>query len=249
VAVLPVDEPRLGPAVAEVPPARRITFGPRLLSPTVGVDEVVAGPAGVHFQLHLAGLTSRSGVSVALPLVGAHNAIDAACAAACARALDIGEGAILDGLATVRPAKHRLQLITAGDRYLLDDCYNASPLSTRAALEAMLTIALPGRRKVAVLGDMLELGPDGARLHAEVGAFAAERVDELIAFGPQARQIAAAAVARLGADHVLHTEDPTDAAERVLEVTGPGDLILIKASRGMRLERVIDALNERLGAG
>jgi UDP-N-acetylmuramoyl-tripeptide--D-alanyl-D-alanine ligase len=183
-----------------------------------------------------------------LPLVGVHNALDAAAAAAAVRALDIGEGPILDGLASVKPAKHRAQLVPVGDRIVLDDCYNASPLSTRAALDALVAVSVKGHKRIAVLGDMLELGPDGPALHAEVGAYAAERADEVIAFGPNSRHTAAAAAEKLGAEHVLHTEDPTDAAERVFAVSGPGDVILVKASRGMRLERVIDALAERLGA-
>jgi UDP-N-acetylmuramoyl-tripeptide--D-alanyl-D-alanine ligase len=94
---------------------------------------------------------------------------------------------------------------------------------------------------------MLELGPKSAQLHSEIGSYAADRADEIIAFGPLANHIAEAAAAKLGAEHVLHTEDPNDAAERVLQVSGPGDVILVKASRGMRLERVIEKLLERLG--
>jgi UDP-N-acetylmuramoyl-tripeptide--D-alanyl-D-alanine ligase len=238
VGVAPADEELLRPYW----PKKRITFGQRGRA-SVGIDEVTAGPQGVGFTLHLEGLTSRQGVNVSLPLVGAHNAMDAAAAAAAARALDVGEGPILDGLSKVRPAKHRSQLVPAGDRVILDDCYNASPLSTRAALDALVSVAV--RKKIAVLGDMLELGPESAALHAQIGEYAAERVDQLIAFGPQAKHIADAARAKLG-DRVLHTEDPNDAAERVLEVSGAGDVILVKASRGMRLERVIDKLLEKL---
>jgi UDP-N-acetylmuramoyl-tripeptide--D-alanyl-D-alanine ligase len=223
-------------------PKKTITFGKRAHA-NVGIDDVTAGPHGVGFTLHLEGLTSHQGVNVSLPLVGAHNAMDAAAAAAAARALDVGEGPILDGLSKVRPAKHRSQLIVAGDRVILDDCYNASPLSTRAALDALVSVAV--KKKIAVIGDMLELGPESTALHAEIGAYAAERVDELIAFGPQAKHVAEAAAKKMGS-HVLHTDDPNDAADRVLEVSGAGDVILVKASRGMRLERVIDRLLEKL---
>ena len=63
----------------------------------------------------------------------------------------------------MRPAKHRAQLVPVGDRTVLDDCYNASPLSMRAALDALVDVTPPGAQKIAVLGDMLELGPDSAR--------------------------------------------------------------------------------------
>jgi UDP-N-acetylmuramoyl-tripeptide--D-alanyl-D-alanine ligase len=241
-AVAPADEKLLEPYW----PKRVITFGARGQA-EIGVDDVQAGPQGVAFTLHLAGLTSRQGVNVLLPLVGAHNAIDAGAAAAAARALDVGEGPILDGLSRMRPVKHRSQLVPCGDRVILDDCYNAGPMSMRAAIDALASVSLRGHKKVAVLGDMLELGPDSPRLHEEVGAYAGEHVDELVAFGAMSHHLAEAAAKKLGADHVLHTEDPTDAAERVLSVSKGGDVILVKASRGMRLERVIDLLVKGLG--
>jgi UDP-N-acetylmuramoyl-tripeptide--D-alanyl-D-alanine ligase len=163
-------------------------------------------------------------------------------------ALGIAPRAIVDGLGAVRPAKHRAQLVPVGDRVILDDCYNASPLSMRAALDALAAISAPGQRRVAVLGDMLELGPDSARLHAEVGDYAAARADEVIAVGPAAAHLASAARAHLGAAHVAHAEGVDQAAARAVEVSGPGDVVLVKASRGMQLERVIDALAARLGS-
>jgi UDP-N-acetylmuramoyl-tripeptide--D-alanyl-D-alanine ligase len=243
-AVLPVGEPLLAPHVARVPAERRLWFGTAEAFgaelPAAAVDRVTPGPDGLRFQLFLRGHTSRAGVSAHLPLVGAHNASNAAAAAAAALALGVGEAAILDGLAHVKAAKHRAQLVAAGDRVVLDDCYNASPVSMRAALDA-LDGAAAGKRRIAVLGDMLELGPDSPSLHAEVGAYAATRVDALVAFGPLSRHLAAAARPRLG-EHVVETDDPRDAAARAVAWSGPGDVILVKASRGMRLERVIDAI-------
>jgi UDP-N-acetylmuramoyl-tripeptide--D-alanyl-D-alanine ligase len=95
-----------------------------------------------------------------------------------------------------------------------------------------------------VLGDMLELGPDSPALHAEIGIYASTRCDGLIAVGTQARHLADAARAQLG-ERVLHTEDPRDAAEHAWRWSAAGDVILVKASRGMRLERVLDALAEQ----
>jgi UDP-N-acetylmuramoyl-tripeptide--D-alanyl-D-alanine ligase len=237
------------PYVAEVPAERRLTFGPRALLPTVGYDDVRQGPRGLRFRLHLSQLTSRTGAAAEVALIGAHHASNAAAAAAAARALDIGEGSILEGLSEVRPAKHRGQLVAAGDRTVLDDCYNASPLSTRAALDALAAIAPPGKKRVAVLGDMLELGEASARLHEEIGAYASERVDELIAFGPLSRHILGGARAKLPGERLFHTDDPAAAAERAFAVTGAGDVILVKGSRGMRLERVIDGILARTKVG
>lgn len=240
-AVLPVGEPLLAAEAAQVPEARRFTFGPAALGPTVGFDRVEArGTRGLGFWLHLP--SAPAGVAAAVPLIGAHQAWNAAAAAAAAVALGMGADAILTGLAQVAPPKHRTQLLALAGRTIVDDCYNSSPLSARAALEALQTVTAPGRRRIAVLGDMLELGVESARLHAELGAYAAERVDELVAFGPLSATLAEAARARLGGAHVLHTSSPSEAARRVLQVSSAGDAVLVKASRGIELERVLGEL-------
>ena len=242
IAIYPHDEALLRPYVGAL--ARTMTFGPRASRATVTYDEVRPGPTGLTMRLHLVGVTSAAGVAAHVSLIGRHNASNAAAAACVALALDIGEGSILDGLATVRAAKHRAQLVpVAGGRTVLDDCYNAAPSSMRAAIDALVEVTPPGAQKIAVLGDMLELGPDSARRHGEVGAYAAERVDHLITIGDEAAHIDAAARPRLG-DRVFHTADARAAADRVRAVSHAGDVILVKASRGMRLERVIDALAE-----
>jgi UDP-N-acetylmuramoyl-tripeptide--D-alanyl-D-alanine ligase len=238
-AVYPVDEARLLPHVATVPTDRRFTFGPLASNPTVAYDEVRSDARGLVCRLHLRGLTSRSGVEARIGLVGAHNASNAAAAAAACRALDVGEGSILEGLSSVKPAKHRLQLVDVGDRTVLDDCYNASPLSMRAALDALVATTPAHRQRVAVLGDMLELGPESRALHEELGRYAADRVDLLIATGSEGRHLVEGARPKLG-DRALHLDDVQAAAARAWSSTRAGDVILVKASRGMKLERVID---------
>ncbi|MFI5010574.1 MAG: glutamate ligase domain-containing protein, partial [Solirubrobacterales bacterium] len=130
---------------------------------------------------------------------------------------------------------------------LIDDCYNANPMSMRAALENLAASA-PGRR-VAVLGDMLELGSEQERLHREIGACARERgVELLLAVGPLAAAIGegfaaapgeratATATAREGEVHTV--PDASAAAELLPALLCPGDTVLVKASRGVELERV-----------
>jgi UDP-N-acetylmuramoyl-tripeptide--D-alanyl-D-alanine ligase len=241
VGIYPLDEPLLTAHVAALP--HTMTFGPRTTRATVTYDDVRPGPTGLELHLYLSGVTPTGGVVAHVGLIGRHNASNAAAAACVALALDIGEGSILDGLATVRAAKHRAQLVAvAGGRTVLDDCYNAAPASTRAAIDALAEIAPTGAQKVAVLGDMLELGPDSDRLHHEVGVYAADKLDHVISIGEAARHIDAGA--RTRSNRVFHTNDPREAAQEALRVTNAGDVILIKASRGMRLERVIDALQE-----
>jgi UDP-N-acetylmuramoyl-tripeptide--D-alanyl-D-alanine ligase len=232
IAVHPADEPLIVPHVRALP--RTMTFGPKASRPTVAYDDVELGPTGLTMRLHLSGVTSAVGVAAHVPLIGRHNASNAAAAACVALALDVGEGSILDGLANVHPAKHRAQLVQVGGRTILDDCYNAAPASMRAALDALVEITPPGAQKIAVLGDMLELGPESAKLHAGVGEYARARVEHLITLGTQSKEMRAS----------FHTDDPRAAADRVRAISRAGDVILVKASRGMRLERVIDALAE-----
>ena len=232
IGIFPADEPLLRPHVASLP--RAMTFGAKASRPTVAYEEVKPGPTGLTLRLHLHGVTSAIGVAAHVPLIGRHNASNAAAAACAALALDIGEGSILDGLANARPAKHRLQLLQIGGRTIVDDCYNAAPGSMRAALDALVEITPAGAQRIAVLGDMLELGPESAKLHAEIGAYARERVSHLITLGERARAMGGS----------FHADDPRAAAERARAVSRAGDVILVKASRGMRLERVIDALAE-----
>lgn len=246
VAVLPVDEPLLEPHVAHVSEARRLTFGPRARGPAVGFEDVTADREGLAFRLCLRGVTSHTGLAARVPLVGAHHASNAAAAAAAAHALGVGAGSILDGLAQVQPGKHRGQLRRWGEVTLLDDCYNASPLSMRAALDALAAITPAGARRIAVLGDMRELGPESPRLHGEVGGYAAGRVDALVGVGDEARHLAEAARAA-GVKEVVHTDDVSAAAARVRAWARPGDVVLVKASRGVKLERVIDALTAEPG--
>ena len=132
---------------------------------------------------------------------------------------------------------------------MLDDCYNASPPSTLAALDALadLRSSTPlsngPTRAIAVLGDMLELGPDAPMLHRNIGEHAATRADAVWGLGPLAREIVAGARrAGMPADKARASDDPAVIADDLARSTRPGDWILVKASRGMKLERVIDAL-------
>ncbi len=119
---------------------------------------------------------------------------------------------------------------------VIDDCYNANPMSMRAAIDELADTA-PGRR-VAVLGDMLELGPDGPELHREIGAHAAARgVELLVAVGPLAREIGGAF------DGEVHAVDDASAAAAMIpDLVREGDTVLVKGSRGVGLEPVVQAL-------
>jgi UDP-N-acetylmuramyl pentapeptide synthase len=161
---------------------------------------------------------------------------------AAAWALGLSVDDICMGIAYARPAKRRSEMRLLGGLKVIDDCYNANPVSMVAALDA-LAEAHRSARAVAVLGDMLELGPDELAMHAEVGAHAATTgLFALIAVGERARALAGAA-RKAGLAQVYETDDPAWAARKVRELTSPNDWLLVKASRGTRLERVLDELS------
>jgi UDP-N-acetylmuramoyl-tripeptide--D-alanyl-D-alanine ligase len=141
------------------------------------------------------------------------------------------------GRIDVRLSARRGQRIELpGPLLVLDDCYNANPMSMRAALDELAAMA-DGRR-VAVLGDMLELGPSERRFHEEIGAHARERgVDVLVTVGPRAAHMAGPFG---GKSHA--TADAAAAATLVPGLVAPGDTVLVKASRGVGLEVVTEAL-------
>jgi UDP-N-acetylmuramoyl-tripeptide--D-alanyl-D-alanine ligase len=230
---------------------RALASGRRLLTFAAGgtqrgdvvVLEMLAQDAGgLRFLL---GIGQRE-LEIALPLVGAHNAANAAAAACAAVALGCTDREIVRGLAAVRPVGRRLRLERLpGGALLVDDCYNANPPSMAAALATLQALArAEGGRPLAVLGDMLELGPEEAALHRGLGAAAAQAgLHRLLAFGPRSRDLAAGALqAGLPAERIFHTEDLAALAAEVRAQLAARDVLLVKASRGMRLERLVEAL-------
>jgi UDP-N-acetylmuramoyl-tripeptide--D-alanyl-D-alanine ligase len=136
---------------------------------------------------------------------------------------------------------HRLRDLT-----IINDCYNANPASMRAAIDLLVGLEA-GHRTIAILGDMLELGAGTEALHREVGQhLAMQGVSELIACGILGHRIAEGAIA--GGMAAARVHDAADAMEAIGVVTSlvrPGDVVLVKGSRGMRMERVVDALKNR----
>ena len=207
----------------------------------VVLDVLAQDPDGMRFLL---GIGTKE-LEVALPLVGVHNAVNAAAAAAAALALGCTDREIVRGLAGVRAVGRRLRIERLPSGVLLvDDCYNANPASMKAALATLRALAGTGRA-VAALGDMLELGAAEADLHRELGADAARAgLAALATFGPRSRLAHEAALAAgLPAADAFHTEDPQALAAFVRERLRPGDVLLVKGSRGMKLERLVEALH------
>jgi UDP-N-acetylmuramoyl-tripeptide--D-alanyl-D-alanine ligase len=174
-------------------------------------------------------------------LLGRHQAVNALLAAAVGAELGLTRAEIQRGLAGCPPPKMRLNFWEAGGVRVLDDCYNANADSTMAALETLCGLPLQGRR-VAVLGDMNELGIHSAAAHAEVGQRAAELgIDQLVTIGKMAAVTAAAARAA-GLMRVFEFAEVGSAARSVKNFLKPGDVVLLKASRTVRLEQLAEIL-------
>ena len=174
-------------------------------------------------------------------LLGRHQATNALFAVAVSEELGLGRAEIQRGLAECQPAKMRLQFWEVNGVRVLNDCYNANADSTVAALETLCGLPLQGRR-VAVLGDMNELGAHSVAAHAEVGRRAAELgIGQLFAVGKMASVTAKAARAA-GLTRVIEFADVEAAAAVLKNFLKTGDVVLLKASRASRLERIAELL-------
>lgn len=238
VAVVNAQDPRM---VAEAERSGRPTlrFGGK--GAEVALHRILgAGPEGIDFEVRFRGGEPKR---VRLRLVGLHNVQNACAAMALGLALGAEEEALLQGIEEARGLPRRLELRRApGGFIVLDDCYNANPASVAAALRAARSLS--PRRLVAVLGDLLELGAYEREGHEEVGRVAAEAgVELLVAFGSRSRDTARTA-REAGVPAILETEDADEALAWLRAQLREGDLLLIKASRGMRLERIADRLVE-----
>lgn len=236
-AVLNADDPRLKEMGAR--------FGGKVCRYGFGGGDLRAS------SFSLSGVSSRFRVrfpggeegDFTLPLPGRHLVSNALAALSVGHLLGVSAAAMRAGLAQSRITGGRLQLFTSGAGIrIIDDSYNANPDSVRAALEVLQELA--GARSIAVLGDMLELGPAERELHREVGCFAAEcRIGALITVGPLGAEIAAgAAAAGLPAVACPNHDAAVEAVARVAPEAGW--CILVKGSRGTRMEKIVKQLLE-----
>jgi UDP-N-acetylmuramoyl-tripeptide--D-alanyl-D-alanine ligase len=222
--------------------ARAVTYG---FAPDADVraETVVSrGADGMAFDV----LTSAGRRPVRIPTLGRLAVHNALAATAAGLAAGIGLDGIVEALGAGWSAPHRGQLVRAGDVTIVDDSYNASPGSVAAALE--LLAGLPGRR-IAVLGEMLELGDDHEAGHRRTGKAASGLADRLVVVGPGAAGIAdgalAAGMSRAG---VTTVPDRDAARELLLRILEPGDVVLVKASRGVALDVLVEELAAALAA-
>jgi UDP-N-acetylmuramoyl-tripeptide--D-alanyl-D-alanine ligase len=225
VAVVPVEAAELEPHLSRAPRLIRFGAGGDVEAVEQRVDDgvteaLVATPAGRH-RFHF-------------PFAESHNLTNALAAIAAGVALGAPLDEMADRAANIGFSRFRGERLKLGDGIVLvNDCYNANPVSMRAALDHLAS--LEGTRRIAVLGEMAELGPGTAAYHREIGAHArAEGVDLLIGVGAAARDY----------DPDELVGDPAEAAELLAAQLEPGDAVLVKGSRSAGLEAVAEALAE-----
>ncbi|HEX7284574.1 MAG TPA: UDP-N-acetylmuramoyl-tripeptide--D-alanyl-D-alanine ligase [Candidatus Angelobacter sp.] len=212
-----------------------VTFGIRRAADVAARNVRLHGAEGSMFEL-VAGSVSQA---VALPLVGEHNIHNALAAAAVAMEHGVAPSDIVEALASVRPSEKRGQVIQVRGATIINDCYNSNPRALDAMVDTLAS--MKAGRRILIAGEMLELGAAAESLHRESGRHAAEmKIDLVIGVRGLARVLAEAAC---GAGvQAQFMETPEQAGEWLARELRPGDAVLLKASRGVRLERALEAL-------
>ena len=178
-----------------------------------------------------------------IPTIGVHNVYNALAAFCVGIIADMSEEDIVAGLSRYKTAGMRQNIKKVNGITIIEDCYNASPESMQAAINVLGQLETKGRR-VAVLGDMLELGDYSSEMHNKVGGMTSKiKLDLLVCYGEQAQEIANGAI-KSGVVNVASFSDADKVASFVKGYIKEGDTILFKASRGMKLEQVIKMINE-----
>nr|WP_202886908.1 UDP-N-acetylmuramoyl-tripeptide--D-alanyl-D-alanine ligase [Cohnella zeiphila] len=237
------DEPLLAEelAAAPLPEGRNgLTFGERE-SCAVRLGDAWLTEEGCRFRT-----ADDPEFVYELHVPGRHNATNALAAIAVGRLFGLPAERIAEGLRAAKLTGMRIERTAAWNGALvLNDAYNASPTSVRAAIELVGGLRRPGGRKYLVLGDMRELGPDEAAFHAEIGrSIGPDKADVLLAYGPLSAHTVREAAKALAPGCALHFEDKKALIADLLARLKPEDLVLVKASRGMKLEEAVFALQK-----
>ncbi|MCC7353237.1 MAG: UDP-N-acetylmuramoylalanyl-D-glutamyl-2, 6-diaminopimelate--D-alanyl-D-alanine ligase, partial [Anaerolineae bacterium] len=197
------------------------------------------GLEGIRFYFH----HGSQSLQVKVPLLGRHSVHTALRAAAVGLVEGLSWEEIVAGLQNVGAQLRLIAVPGIQGTTLLDDTYNASPASSIAALNLLADL---GGRRIAVLGDMLELGEYEQEAHQLVGLRAADVVQKLVAVGPRARRLAEAAVAGgMKKDDVFVAESNDAALGYLSQIVNPGDIILVKGSRAQGMEAIVAAFSRR----
>ena len=228
-AVLNADDPLVMAIGSVYAPPRRVTFGLEQQAEVFATDITDQGLAGSRFRL-------MGKHEVMLPIPGRHSVANCLAACAAAYAMGMWPGDMPEAIAGLEPLPMRLRVLRFGETTLIEDCYNANPQSVRAALDVLRQSA-PADRRVAFLGDMLELGELAQGQHESLGRDVGAVVSRLALVGPLGEFTAAGAKAA-GLAQILRFETSVEAREALFDIIRPGDTILVKGSRAMAMELV-----------
>jgi UDP-N-acetylmuramoyl-tripeptide--D-alanyl-D-alanine ligase len=240
VVALNADDPRVA-GMAQDTRARVITYGRAETADVRAKGEVKEDARGLAFTLEHDGRSER----VCLAFAGRHNVTNALAAAAAGFAVGLSLADVVAGLERARPVKGRCVWREVAGVRILDDSYNANPAAMRAALDTAAAHQ-GGSRLVVVLGDMLELGSLAEAAHVDLGREVAKRgAAEFVGLGTHMK-LAVEAAREAGLAEAQHATTFEDTVAHALKRIDRGDVVLIKGSRGMRMERVVDALAARL---
>ena len=205
----------------------------------IRAENMIERDGKTTFELCLQGTR----IPVTLPCVGRHNVLNALAACAVGRILKISPQKCVQALQRYTPSGMRQKIVNYKGYTVVEDCYNASPDSMKAALATLGEYPCDGKR-IAVLGDMLELGKLGPQAHCEIGKLVAKNgIDSLLAYGEQAGYYIQGARSA-GLYDCIHYEEKEKIADHLREILQPGDVVWIKGSRGMKMEDIIHGLYE-----
>ena len=191
------------------------------------------GESGSAFDLVVGNRHER----VKFPLVGKHNAYNALAAAAVALERGMGLAEIAEALASFAPGDKRGQVVRIGNITVINDCYNSNPKALSAMVEALA--GMPAKRRIVVAGEMLELGPQGPQMHRDCGVHIAEKGIDVV-IGVRGAAEALVLAARQGGARAEFVRTPEEAGEWLARETREGDVVLLKASRGVKLEKALE---------
>ena len=220
---------------------RQVTYGMRTKQVNIGGKVIGADDAGRSSFEYVSKKPSRRD-SIQLGIPGEHNVMNALAAVAVGLTLRVPEKRIRKSLESFRPTAKRMEVLNFEDVIIYNDTYNANPDSMISALRTLASAKIRGKR-IAVLADMRELGDHGKEEHSLVGREAAQLgIDYVLTYGDLARSIHEAAKVPFA----LHYDQKNMLAEYLAELIAPGDAVLVKGSRGMKMEDIVTFLEERL---
>jgi UDP-N-acetylmuramoyl-tripeptide--D-alanyl-D-alanine ligase len=216
-----------------------VTFGIRRAADVSAQKVKLNGAEGSTFEL-VAGSVEEP---VTFPLVGEHNIYNALAAAAAAMERGITPSQAAVALSSIRPPDKRGQVLHVGGATIINDCYNSNPRALAAMIDTLAS--MKAERHILVVGEMLELGPTAESLHRESGRHAAEKkIDLVIGVRGLAKAVAEAACG--AGTQAQFVETPEQAGEWLARNLRPGDAVLLKASRGVKLERALEMLQDKV---